>query len=223
MKLWKWSAISVLGGLMANPLAAVEEPEYQILEKSDKFELRCYAPQVVATTRIEAGFESAGNRAFGRLLGYISGRNTNREEIAMTAPVTQESGPGEKIAMTAPVTQVENDGVWEVSFVMPAEYTLETLPRPNDPRIELRELPARLVAALRYSGSWSERRFRKHVDQLNGLLPAKQLVADGEVVLARYNAPFVPWPFRRNEVLLPVRMGEQLAGCDLPLTASNAF
>ena len=121
----------------------------------------------------------------------------------MTAPVSQEQ-PGEKIAMTAPVSQQRAQGQWAVSFMMPAEYTLETLPAPLDPRITLRQVPARRVAAVRYSGFWSEEKYRLHREKLEQWLAASGLAASGEPVWARYNAPFTLWFLRRNEVLIPV-------------------
>jgi hypothetical protein len=68
---------------------AIEEPSFRVLEQDGAFELREYAPYVVAETRVKSDFESAGNAAFQRLFRYISGQNVAQEEIAMTAPVTQ--------------------------------------------------------------------------------------------------------------------------------------
>ena len=100
--------------------------------------------------------EEAGNTAFNRLFRYISGGNRSREKVAMTAPVSQQP-QGEKIAMTAPVAEQRVREHWAVSFMMPAAYTLETLPVPEDPQVTLRQVPARRMAAVRYSGSWSEK------------------------------------------------------------------
>jgi len=60
------------------------------------------------------------------------------------------------------------------------------------------------MAAIRYSGRWTEKNFREHEAQLLALVKARNLHTAGPVMYARYNAPFVPWPMRRNEVLVAV-------------------
>ncbi len=85
----------------------------------------------------------------------------------MTAPVSQAKS--EKIAMTAPVSQArKNEGVWLVSFVMPKEYTLETLPVPDDPKVYFKTVPARKVLAIRFSGRWTDASFNQHETELAG-------------------------------------------------------
>lgn len=182
---------------------AIEEPEYEIVADHGDFEIRRYAPMILAETRVDSDFEKAGNEAFRRLFGYISGDNTAREKIEMTAPVVQEPS-SEKIAMTAPVVQQSDDSGWRVAFVVPAEYSWETAPEPNDPRVSLRLVPERLVAAVRFSGTWGEERFAGHEGELRERLAEHGLQPVGEAVYARYNPPFTPWFMRRNEVLIPV-------------------
>jgi hypothetical protein len=185
---------------------AIEEPSYRIVEQDGAFELREYAPYLVAETSVEADFERAGNVAFQRLFRYISGANTAQQKIAMTAPVTQSTAarPGEKIAMTAPVTQVAKGDGHLVAFVVPAKYTLETVPQPVDPTVQIRAVPARLVATWRYSGRWTAANYQKHLDELKQAIEARGLEPVGEPILARYNPPFMPSFLRRNEVQIPV-------------------
>ena len=136
----------------------IEKAKYEVIEKEGKFEVRQYQPQIIAETIVESDFDEAGNLAFRRLFDYISGENRKRESIAMTAPVNQKTGP-EKIAMTAPVNQQELEGKYSVSFLMPSKYTMETLPEPLDSNVGLRQIPARKIAAIRYSGSWSRKKY----------------------------------------------------------------
>ena len=197
-------ALGGLGALLltaAAPLFAIEEPEYRVIERDGPVEIRLYAPMVVAETRVDGSQERAGSRAFRTLFNYIDGNNRARQEIAMTAPVTQQRQP-EKIAMTAPVTQQRQDGGWAVRFVLPASYTVETAPEPDDPAVAIRAIPAHRAAVIRYSGTWSERRYDEHLGVLREWLAAQGLEAIGEPVWARYDAPFVPWFLRRNEILL---------------------
>lgn len=121
----------------------------------------------------------------------------------MTAPVAQEPA-GEKIAMTAPVTQQKVQDRWAVSFVMPGAYTLATLPEPTDPKVALRPVPGRRLAAVRYSGFWSEKNYLRHKAELEAWIGARGLKIAGAPLWARYNPPFTPWFLRRNEILIPV-------------------
>jgi hypothetical protein len=198
---------ALVASVMASPEAAmaIEQPEYTVVRQDGAFELRRYAPYLLAETEVESGFMEAGNVAFGRLFRYISGDNTARAEIAMTAPVEQAKR-GEKIAMTAPVEQAREGGVYRVAFVVPRKYDRDTVPQPTDPRVRIREVPARSIAVWRYSGRWTEENFREHERELRGKLAALGLKAEpgDSAIIARYDAPFMPWFMRRNEVLIPV-------------------
>lgn len=182
---------------------AIEEAPYTVVKASGIFEVRDYAPHILAETLIDGTLEDAGNKAFRRLFNYISGANHSRSSISMTAPVSQES-KGEKIAMTAPVGQQRSSGKWAVSFMMPASYTLATLPVPNDNSITLRQVPARRMAAVRYSGTWSEKNYLDYRARLENWIRESGFQISGEAVWARYNPPFSLWFLRRNEILIPV-------------------
>ena len=138
--------------LFGRDVQAIEETKYEVIEREGNFELRQYSPHIVAETLVEGDFSKAGNEAFRRLAGYINGHNRRKQTIPMTAPVSQEAD-FVKIPMTAPVNQEGAGGKWRFTFLMPAEYSLETLPEPLDSRVELREVPERLMAGLKYSGS----------------------------------------------------------------------
>ena len=171
--------------------------------KEDGFEIRQHDPQIVAETFVEVDLEKAGNEGFRRLYAYISGENTKKQSISMTAPVVQKPD-SEKIAMTAPVGQEKKDNRWRITFLMPAEYTMETLPEPTDTRVKLVLDPGRLMVAVRYSGTWSEESYEENKDLLEEYIQKRGLVKTGEPVWARYDPPFMPWFLRRNEVLIPV-------------------
>jgi hypothetical protein len=201
------AGFAAIFAVLASPSAmAIEEPGFRILNKDGAFEVREYPAHVVAETRVEAGFTEAGNIAFQRLFGYISGKNVAREKIAMTAPVTQSRGEarGEKIAMTAPVSQVADGNAFRVAFTLPAKYTLKTAPAPLDPTVQIRAIPARLIACWRYSGRWTESNYRDNEALLREQITKHGLSTRGEPILARYDPPFMPWFLRRNEVLIPV-------------------
>ena len=123
----------------------------------------------------------------------------------MTAPVSQVS-TGEKIKMTAPVGQQRLQEKWTVSFMMPSSYTLKTLPEPEDPKVTLRQVPARRIAAVRYSGFWSEQNYLRYKLELESWIKEKGFASVGDPIWARYNPPFTPWFLRRNEILIPINI-----------------
>jgi hypothetical protein len=182
---------------------AIEEAKYKVVEKDNRFEIRDYTPHILAETIVEGDLKGAGNKAFNRLFRYISGDNRSRKKVAMTAPVSQQP-MGEKIEMTAPVGQRRVQEKWAVSFMMPASYTIETLPEPEDPNITLRQVPARRMASVRYSGFWTEKRYLRYKSELESWIKEKGLTIVGDPMWARYNPPFTPWFLRRNEILIPI-------------------
>lgn len=187
---------------------AVEEPPHAVLAKDGKFELRRYAPMVVAEVTTTGARGQAVNAGFRPLARYIFGGNTPGAKIAMTSPVTQtaKSGSkGEKIAMTAPVVQTKQGDAWTIRFVMPAGSTLAAMPAPDDPNVKLIEEPEHVVATLRFSGSASDKDLARKTDELTALLRARKLEPVGPVTFAYYDPPWTPPFMRRNEVMVAVR------------------
>ena len=177
---------------------ATEEAKYSVVLQDGEFEVRDYAPSVQAEVTVEGSREEAGNRAFQALFQYISGANRSRQKIAMTAPV----GQSEKIAMTAPVGLSGSPSGWVVSFMLPAEFSPDTAPEPTNAKVSLRALPARRMASVRYAGGDDEATYQKHFQALQAWIDKRQLKTTGEWVWARYNAPFTPPFWRRNEILM---------------------
>ncbi len=202
-KLYFVSLIVMLAIVGEEIAVAVEEVPYTVIEQNGAFELRQYPPHIVAETTIEGAFDQVGSEGFRRLADYINGKNRSRQSIAMTAPVSQEAG-SEKIAMTAPVGQQNSGGRWRITFVMPAKHTLDTLPEPIDSRIKLTQEPGHLMAAVRYSGTWSRKGYEENKELLLAWIDERGFEQAGEPMWARYNPPFMPWFLRRNEVLIPV-------------------
>jgi hypothetical protein len=189
--------------LVAGPAAAVEEPAFKTVLSDGAFEIRDYPGLIVAEVTVTGEQKEAANKGFRLLAGYIFGGNKSRKSIAMTAPVAQ-APVSEKIAMTAPVTQVQNAETWTVRFTMPSAYTMEALPEPNDPKVQLRRLPATRFAVLRFSGLAKKGDVDLKSAELVAATKAHRLRTSGGVTLARYNPPWTPWLMRRNEVMVPV-------------------
>ena len=180
---------------------AIEEPAYEVTQRIGDVEVRRYSPYAVAEVRVTGSATAAGNQAFPILAGYIFGKNKGQKKFPMTAPVTQ-SAAGTKMQMTAPVTQNAVSGGFVVQFVLPRGVTLAAAPEPVDPRVTLREEEARRVAVIRYSGFWSDANYEQHLSLLEQALRSAGEAWTGDPIYARYNAPFVPWFLRRNEIWL---------------------
>jgi hypothetical protein len=202
--------------LLTLPMSAIaiEEPAFRLIAEAEGVEVRAYEPFWVVERRVEARFVEAGNRAFRPLFNYISGANRAQEKIEMTAPVGQRPGGepsanpvGEKIEMTAPVLQAASPGQKEsyvVSFALPSRYRSRPAPAPTDPSLTLREVPARTVAALRYATWGADSKFEEFERRLREKITAAGWKPKGAAEFARYDAPYVPWFMRRNEVLIEI-------------------
>ena len=120
----------------------------------------------------------------------------------MTAPVTQQGS--EKIAMTAPVTQQGDGKSWRVAFIMPSEYTMDTLPKPNNPAVELKEVPAKRFGVIRFSGMGDQGSLDRHTEELQAFLKARNFTFLSPPTYAFYNPPWTLPFMRRNEVLIEI-------------------
>ena len=204
---------SLLFGLLwTGTLMATEEPKFESLRQEGNIEIRRYVPVIVAETLVDGDMDSASNRGFQLIANYIFGHN---ERIAMTVPVVAEpQGNAEKIAMTVPVSiepqNADNSKMagaqrWRIHFVMPSQYTLATLPKPLNPQVQLREIPAKTFAALTYSGSNTESTVQEKTEQLLEWLKTQRIETIGNPQLARYNPPWTLPFLRRNEILQEIK------------------
>lgn len=178
---------------------AIDEPRYAVVRTYDVFEVRRYDAYLVAETTVRASAEEAGNQGFRALAGYIFGSNKGARKIEMTAPVAQTPT---KIPMTAPVTQSASADAYVIQFAMPSKWTLETIPEPVDSSVTLRIMPARTLAVITYSGTWSQSRYEEHLKKLQDALTQAELHWNGDPVWARFDPPWKPWFMRRNEIWL---------------------
>ena len=186
---------------------ATEKPKFTVSQKEGVFEVRSYTALVAAQVSVTGTRDEASNAGFKLLAGYIFGGNTRKQSIAMTAPVVQAQTDSEKIAMTAPVIQSGVPGqsdTWTVRFIMPSSYTMDTLPTPNDAKVQLMQLPPARFAAVTFSGLAREDDVVLRTAELNTFITARGMRPAGPAALARYNPPWTPWFMRRNEVLIPL-------------------
>ena len=170
---------------------AIETLGFERTDQLGEVEVRNYERHLRASVDVDGSFKDAGNAAFRPLFRYISGRNAEEQDIAMTAPVIQSASR-------------KDNAAWTVSFVMPASLLKTGAPRPDTERVEIVEVPEQLIAALTYSGSWRVGLFEENKKELIQQLERSPYSICGEVMWARHNAPFTPWFLKKNEVLVPV-------------------
>lgn len=170
----------------------VKTPEYEVISTAAEYELRRYPDLLVAETRGQAG--TGGNGLFPVLAGFIFGGNEASDEIAMTAPVL--------MAGTAAASNSPHEPAMQ--FIMPGEFTMETLPKPVDGRVILREVPTRVLAARRFGWFASAGTRESQLESLLGALRRDGIAVVGEPVYAAYQPPFsVPF-LKRHEMLVEV-------------------
>lgn len=187
---------------------AVEEPDHTVVVEGDRFEIRAYDPMIVAEVEVTGDMGRASNSGFRFVADYIFGNNTAQAKIEMTAPVVREP-VSQKIDMTAPVLREPAEGGnWMVAFIMPSEWTMDTLPTPNNPAVTLREVPGEVMAAAKFRGGGSMSNFARREAELRDWIEAQGYEVTGPARYAGYSGPWVPAPVKRQEVLIPVAARE---------------
>jgi len=193
--------------VFSNTAMAIEEPKFTLLEKDNAFELRAYAPKIIAEVVVDGNMREASSKGFRLIADFIFGNNTvqsgKSEKISMTAPVSVEPR-SDKISMTSPVGVQQASKGWKVYFVMPSQYTLETLPKPKSPLVSIKQRSSQKFAVIRFSGLVDEEKMEKKVAELKQWTDNKKLKVLGNPELARYNPPWTLPFLRRNEVMLEV-------------------
>jgi hypothetical protein len=192
-----FSGCSTLG------IRTTPEPPHEVTRRDGPIEVREYRPQVLAETVVRADHDEAGSQAFRRLAGYIFGGNRAGRQIAMTAPVLQKEA-SQSIDMTAPVLQRETAEGWWMAFILPAEISLDSAPEPTDPLVELREVPGRTIATLRYGGLNSPEKMERYAADLGRWLDEQGFRPLGPPTMASYDPPWTLWFLRRNEVQIEI-------------------
>jgi hypothetical protein len=193
--------------MYSNAAMAIEEPKFTLLEKEQSFELRAYEPKLIAEVLVDGDMSEASSKGFKLIADFIFGNNTAQsgksEKISMTAPVAVKA-LAEKISMTAPVGLQQSNQGWRVYFVMPSQYTLQTLPIPNNPQVSIKLMPGQKFAVVRFSGLVSEEKMTIKQAELYQWLERKNLKALSNPELARYNPPWTLPFLRRNELMVAV-------------------
>ena len=185
---------------------AIEEPRYTIVFKTGTFEVRQYAPMLVAETVVEGNMDEASNRGFRRIADYIFGNNQSVKtgsaaKIAMTAPVTMSSDNS-----TGGITDsnITGSNKWRVHFVMPSQYSMANIPQPKNADVKLREIPGKYFAVNSYTGFNTQSGVQAKTDLLMAWVQEKKLKALSNPQLSRYDPPWTLPMFRRNEIMVEI-------------------
>jgi hypothetical protein len=205
-----------LGILWITPAMAIEEPKYEVIVSDAQFEVRHYAPVLIAETIVEGDMDAASSKGFRLIADFIFGNNLSSDtdkkaKIAMTAPVTVEP-QSSKIAMTAPVTvepqaaesNMKTAKTWRINFVMPSQYTLANIPKPKNNAVSLREVPRKYFIVHKYSGFNTVSRVQTKTDETVEWAIKRSYKMIGTPQLSRYDPPWTLPMFRRNEIMLEI-------------------
>ena len=162
---------------------ANEEASYDVVHKTDTYEVRYYSDRLIVQVS-----NKVDNNSFRKLFKYISGQNENSE----------------KIAMTIPVTQTQENGEMFMQFYLPSKFNKDTTPIPTNPELEVTTVPGGYFAVLKFSGRSSDKNFEKHKQILKQKLLEDNISIKGSVIRATYNSPFTLPPLRRNESMFSI-------------------
>ena len=186
-----WIVVAVLllifGFSLVGPvMSKVEEPGYVIVASDANIEIRYYNSMILAEVMVDGDRKEAIREGFRVIADYIFGNNSSSQKIAMTAPVQQQKA---------------KDG-WRVSFVMPSEYSLTSLPKPSGDNLWVREIPSAKYVVIRFSGTSTQANLKKHEAVLLDYVSAHRLKVLGSIKYAFYNPPWTLPFLRRNELML---------------------
>ena len=193
----------LLTGCSVMGIRNYEEPNYKLILQEDKFEVREYTDILVAQSTSPGDYKQSSGSNFDRLASYIFGKNQSQEKMDMTTPVLQEQ-QSEKMDMTVPVYQQQSANSWTMTFVLPAKYTIETVPHPLDKNVTVTVLEKVKVATLRFSGTMNEANISKHTQLLETWVEKNELKARAKLYSAAYDPPWTLPLLRRNEIHIPI-------------------
>ena len=186
-------SLTLIGCVMAGPIMSnVETPKYNVSYSSGNIEHRNYEPMIIAAVEVTGERKESIGNGFRLIADYIFGNNSIDQNIKMTAPVQQQ----------------QSGASWTISFVMPSEYTLSTIPKPNREEIKLTLIASKEFIVIRFSGTNSDELITKYQTKLLSYIAKNKIKIVGEPKYAFYNPPWTLPFMRRNEIMFEVLSGE---------------
>lgn len=198
------SILYFLSGCSLVGIQSEEQPSFTVLQEEDKFQVRQYGKLLVAKTVVKGDYKETNNKAFWKLANYIFGENEKKEEISMTAPVIRK--PNSKdILVTEPFFREKKKEKWTMYFVLPSEYTLDTVPKPSDPSVKIQEIPAKTVATIKYTGLLKETNIKEKSAELLDWIKKQGYTPVSLPRSASYNPPWTFPYLRKNEIHIDIQ------------------
>ena len=192
-------AVVLIGPIMSK----VEKPKYIVNFTEEDIESRSYDSMIVAEVLIKNSREESISQGFRVLADYIFGNNVSAEKIPMTSPVIEQKS--EKIPMTAPVKQQIKDNIWSIQFIMPAQYSMDSLPKPNNNTVKIKLIPPAEYVVIKFNGKNENKNIQIHEDKLKEFIEKKDLEVKGKPIYAFYNPPWTIPILRRNEIMIEIK------------------
>ena len=196
----------IITNIFFNPAMATEEPDFKLISEEGDFQIREYEPKIIAQVEVEGNFDEASSKGFKLLADYIFGNNLldgESKKISMTTPV--EMTPlAENLIMTSSIMDDQVNNKWSINFVMPQEYSLDTLPKPNNSQIDIIEVPSEKYAVIIFSGLVRESSYTDKAKLLSNYFKQNNFEKRGAIKIARYNPPWTLPFFRRNELMIKI-------------------
>ena len=196
----------IFTNIFFNPVMATEEPEFKLVSEEGEFQIREYDPKIIAQVEVVGNFDQASSKGFKLLADYIFGNNLldgGSKKISMTTPV-EMSPMAENLLMTSSIMDDQINNKWSINFVMPQEYSLDTLPKPNNPQVSIIEAPKEKYAVIVFSGLVRESSYAEKAELLSNYLEENGFKQQGAIKIARYNPPWTLPFFRRNELMVRI-------------------
>lgn len=176
------------------------------------FELRQYGERYAVEIRY-TGSDDSAFIDLARYLGLLSvPQNVEQEPLPFQAPVmflNRNKG-------TSALVEEDGDGWKKLRLMLPPKYnSLDKIPTPTNPRIQVRRLDPCVGAAYKYSGNYSVKRSSDRAVNLAEELQAEGIEVPTQYAVENYqfwayNPPYTPSFFRRNEIWLELEP-EQVA------------
>ena len=165
-----------------------ETQPYKIIKTEKEFEIRLYPSATMATISMNTNtYKELSSAGFKKLASFIFGGNKANKSIAMTTPVHMDI----------------NNTLSSMSFVMPASYNKDNLPKPNDSTIIINTTAEEYAAAISFGGYANDEEIKKYAVKLESELKANGIEYHGNFRFLGYNAPY-QFLGRKNEIIVSV-------------------
>lgn len=169
-------------------MASTETQLYRVIKTEKEFEVRLYPSATMASISMDAkSYKELSSAGFRKLASFIFGGNNANKNIAMTTPVHMDI----------------NETKSSMSFVMPADYNKDNLPKPDDSSVVIKTTAEEYVAAIRFGGYANDEEIKTYAAKLESALKANGIEYCGNFRFLGYNAPYQFWG-RKNEIIVAV-------------------